>query len=51
VSCGIVLSGMSLCLGKVVCCEEAGFQAREHSLQVRVCWKLFPGALGISCSA
>jgi hypothetical protein len=31
--------------------EEVGFQAREHSLQVRVCRELFPGTLGISCGA
>jgi hypothetical protein len=27
--------------------EEAGYQARELSLQMRVCWELFPGVLGI----
>jgi hypothetical protein len=31
--------------------EEVGFQACEHFFQVRVCWELFPGSLGISFTA
>jgi hypothetical protein len=41
-----------LCAWENICVvKEESCQAREHFLQVRVCWKLFPGALGISCSS